>query len=147
MKSRAREKTHKFNISPNSDKIGDLIKKILIIIGENIEDSSELEFKIELALRETLANAIEHGSKLAAENDLDEELEIIIGLKIQPDKILIQVEDPGPGFNWEDCNLKMTPNFEEKGRGLKMINVVADKIEFNQQGNKITVVFDFKNQI
>ncbi|MFP4021604.1 MAG: ATP-binding protein, partial [Halanaerobium sp.] len=133
---------YKFNISPCADEIGGLLKKVLAKIKNKGENSSELEFKVELSLREMLANAIEHGCKKRSDDDLTEDLEIIIMLKIYADKISIQVQDPGSGFNWKDHNFKMGSNFEAKGRGLKMINKVADKIEFNQQGNIITVFFN-----
>ena len=145
MKSRARVETYTFNISPSADKIGGLLKKVLSKIKNKVENRSELEFKLELSFREMMANAIEHGSKLAADNDLDKKLKIKIELKIYSDKMSIQVEDPGPGFNWKGYDFKINQNFEEKGRGLKMINKVADKIEFNQQGNIITVFFNLEN--
>lgn len=133
--------SYKFNISSNVDEIGPLLKKVLTKIKNKAENSSELEFKLELSLREMIANAIEHGCKLKVDNDSSENLEIKSILKIYNDKISFQVQDPGSGFNWKDHDLKMSLSFKEKGRGLKMINKVADKIEFNQKGNIITVAF------
>lgn len=141
MESNSKLETYKFNISPNADEIESLLEKILKETKKGEKTSSEIDFKLELSLREMLANAIEHGCKLKTNNNLRKDLEIKIMLKIYPDRIILQVQDPGSGFNWKDHDLKMSLSFKEKGRGLKMINKVADKIEFNQKGNIITVTF------
>ena len=74
-------------------------------------------------------------------------LKIIVKLKIKKDKLILSVKDPGRGFEWEKCNLEAEVSFEEKGRGLKMINEVVDELEFNKSGNKITVCFFSKEKI
>jgi serine/threonine-protein kinase RsbW len=79
---------------------------------------------------------------LAAKNAENlESLRIRIGLFIGAEELIFKVEDPGPGFDWENYDLDKMPKFAEKGRGLKMINQVSDQIKFNQAGNKITACF------
>jgi serine/threonine-protein kinase RsbW len=128
-----------FKIECRADEISPLLEKAFSELDKSVENSSEIMFKLELAAREMLANAIEHGCALAAENA--ENLRIRIGLVISADELFFKVEDPGPGFDWENYDLDKMPKFEEKGRGLKMINQVSDQIKFNSTGNKITAVF------
>ena len=138
------EKTFLYKINCQAAEIADLLNEIFKKIRQEIEESSEIEFKLEMAAREILANAIEHGCSLAAENKEDsDDLRIEVELKLKKESLSFQVRDPGPGFDWKSYDLTTMPRFEEKGRGLKMINKVADKMEFNQQGNIITIYMDF----
>lgn len=131
-----------FKIECRADEISPLLEKVFSELEKSVENSSDIMFKLELAAREMLANAIEHGCALAAENDENlDNLRIKIGLIISADELFFKVEDPGPGFDWKNYDLNKMPKFEEKGRGLKMINQVSDQIKFNSTGNKITAVF------
>ena len=132
----------KFKIKCSADEISPLLEEVFLELDNSVENSSEIMFRLELAAREMLANAIEHGCALAfrdVENSKD--LRIKIELIINLEKLVFTVEDPGPGFDWENFELDEMPKFEEKGRGLKMINQVSDQIRFNQAGNKIAAVF------
>ena len=118
------------------------LEKLFNILKSYNTHTENLNFRIELASREMLANAIEHGCSLAASNGKKfDNLSIKTIVKIGEEKLIYSVQDPGPGFDWENYDLKTMPKFEEKGRGLKMINKVTEKMEFNQKGNKITVTF------
>ena len=133
-------KEFKFEIKCEADKINPLLKSIFSEIKKEIDYSEEFEFKFELAAREILANAIEHGCCLA--NSGGKKLLIKTVTKISSENIIFSVQDPGPGFEWEKYDLEKMPKFEEKGRGLKMINRVTDNMEFNKSGNKVTVFFE-----
>ncbi len=138
------ERKFLYKINCRAAQIAGLLNKIFTQIKQEIEESSEVEFKLEMAAREMLANAIEHGCSLAAENkEANDDLKIEVELKLKKESLSFQVKDPGPGFDWESYDLTTMPRFEEKGRGLKMINKVADKMVFNQQGNIITIYMDF----
>ena len=131
-----------FKIECRADQISPLLEEVFSELAKTAADASEITFKLELAAREMLANAIEHGAALAAEDAENlEDLRIKSKLIIRAEELIFEVEDPGPGFDWENYNLDQMPRFEEKGRGLKMINQVSDQVKFNQSGNKITAVF------
>ncbi|MGM0437712.1 MAG: ATP-binding protein [Bacillota bacterium] len=124
------------------------LKKIFTILGAYKINIENLDFRIELALREMLANAIEHGCHNAKNMNISKnELKIIVFLKIKNYKLVLSVKDPGKGFEWEKCNLESELSFEEKGRGLKMINEVVDELEFNKSGNQITIYFFSREKI
>lgn len=132
----------KYTIACKAAEIPALLKKVFLEIDNSDIKAEEIKFNLELAAREMLANAIEHGCVLAQEScSRDAKLMIIVELKINAERILFQVKDPGPGFNWQKYDLETMPRFEEKGRGLKMINQVSDQLQFNSSGNKITAIF------
>ena len=136
------EQEFKFELNCKAEEITAALSKVIKIIRQEINESEELEFKFELAAREILANAIEHGCFLAQnKRGNPEKLKIKTRLKISSETVIYSVKDPGPGFDWENYDLKTMPKFDEKGRGLKMINKVTDQMEFNQDGNKITISF------
>ncbi|MFW5890784.1 MAG: ATP-binding protein, partial [bacterium] len=92
------------------------LKKEFEKINHNIQD---LNFRVEMAAREMLANAIKHGCQ-------SEEEIIEIKLKISPSKITLKVIDPGNGFDWKNADFTISL-FEGKGIGLGMINQATDK--------------------
>jgi serine/threonine-protein kinase RsbW len=132
-----------FKIGCKAEEISPLLEKVFSELVNSVENSSKIIFKLELAAREMLANAIEHGCALATKSSGSlKNLKIKIDLKIGTEKLLFQVEDPGSGFDWENYDLDKMLKLEEKGRGLKMINQVSDQIKFNLAGNKITAIFN-----
>lgn len=131
-----------FKIGCRADEITPLLEKVFSELDNSVEDSSEITFKLELAAREMLANAIEHGCALASENGRDlEKLKIQIRLVVKAEELIFMVKDPGPGFDWQNYDLTEMPKFDEKGRGLKMINQVSDQMKFNSVGNEISAIF------
>lgn len=131
-----------FKIGCRADEITPLLEKVLAELDQVVENNCEINFKLELAAREMLANAIEHGSILASETNSDfEKLVIKVKLVVRSKELSFTVKDPGPGFDWQNYDLAEMPKFEEKGRGLKMINQVSDQMKFNSVGNEITAIF------
>lgn len=124
-----------FNIPCQKQSIAEVLEKISIEIARVDPDITDLDFRLEMAVREMLANAIEHGCETY-------EQEIEIELEATGSRVKIAVEDPGKGFDCEKVNLNDMPVLEEKGRGLAMINEAADEINFNEAGNRITVYFN-----
>lgn len=127
-------------INPLLENIFSKLKSILAA-----EKFKELEFKLELAAREMLANAIEHGSALTGVKNRNKDKNIVkINLKLTDEILIFKVEDSGSGFNWENYDLETMPKLSERGRGLKMVNQVSDQLEFNEAGNIIKAYFEIK---
>ena len=96
---------------------------------------------IELGIHETLANAIRHGAK--------EDNETLIHYSLTCDKkllITIIVTDPGTGFDWSQVMQHAMPNLTETGRGLLILQNCFDTIEFNSQGNEITLLKQIRTE-
>jgi sigma-B regulation protein RsbU (phosphoserine phosphatase) len=94
------------------------------------------KFNLILVLKEVLTNAIEHGNKF--------ELEKHVAVSVIPTHkdLTIIVRDQGNGFNLYKVFSENKKNlFKERGRGLIIINEYADKVEFNEKGNEIRVIF------
>lgn len=130
----SKDSTFKFKMPCQEDAIAGILHEITTEIAKVDPEISDLEFRVEMAVREMLANAIEHGCKSS-------EQEIYIELQTSVSRVKIAVKDPGEGFDFDRANLNDMPVMEEKGRGLAMVNEAVDEIKFNETGNKITVYF------
>ena len=125
----------KFTIPCKSEAVLNTIQKIILEVEKRNPNNPDLSFRMEVAEREMLANAFKHG---CCEN---EKGEIKIELVFYSDRVKLRVKDSGEGFEYKNINLNSLPIFKETGRGLFMINKVADKIEFNEKGNAISAYF------
>lgn len=129
----------RFEIQSRAKEIKKIIEKIILELEKYIKAEQELKLKIEIALREMLANAIEHGCSTRNQT-------IKIKLLLEKKQLSIKVSDPGKGFHYVDRDLKTMPLLQERGRGLIMINKMVDCLEFNEKGNSITVSFNLQDR-
>ncbi len=95
------------------------------------------EFEIELALREALANAIQHGGK----NDPSKQVECCVACDPECG-MLIVVRDPGAGFDPKDLPSPILGAnlFSTHGRGIFLINQLMDEVRFEKGGTEIHMV-------
>lgn len=114
-----------------------------------------------LLLSEIYNNALDHGIlKLdSAEKDLDDgfmeyyfkrqdalatlsEGDITIETEYKPkeNKIVFVITDSGDGFDLSKTS-DNTVNNKEHGRGLSLLNELADSISYSEKGNQVTVVY------
>lgn len=92
-------------------------------------------FGVQMALEESLTNAIRHGNKL------DESKQVMMECKVSPERFWLRVEDEGPGFipaDVPDCTKEH--NLEAcGGRGLMLIRAYMTSVEYNDTGNRVTM--------
>jgi serine/threonine-protein kinase RsbW len=92
-------------------------------------------FGVELALEESLTNAIRHG------NRLDESKEVLVESRASRERFWLRVKDEGAGFrpqNVPDCTAD--ENLEcPGGRGLALIKAYMTSVDYSQRGNCITI--------
>jgi serine/threonine-protein kinase RsbW len=92
-------------------------------------------FGVELALEESLSNAIRHG------NRLDESKRVLFECKASPQRFWLKVRDQGPGFRPDavpDCTAE--DNLEcPGGRGLALMKAYMTHVEYNARGNCVTM--------
>jgi serine/threonine-protein kinase RsbW len=95
------------------------------------------EFEIELALREALANAVEHGSG----HDPAKEIQCCVACD-HTRGMLIVVRDPGPGFDPAQIPSPVlgVNLFSTGGRGIYLINQLMDEVRFERGGTEIHMV-------
>lgn len=95
-------------------------------------------FAVNLALREAVQNAIEHG------NQLDPDKRVQVDYKIDEERVEIDVIDQGVGFSPDNLPDKRagsdlcTPN----GRGVLLIRAYMDIVAYNERGNAVHMVRD-----
>jgi anti-sigma regulatory factor (Ser/Thr protein kinase) len=93
-----------------------------------------LSFEVGLLLRETMSNAVRHGS------GLDPALTVLFHCFIESGHLVLEVEDDGPGFDWRCQMARCLPGVDiDCGRGLPILVTYADAVEFNAAGNRIKV--------
>jgi serine/threonine-protein kinase RsbW len=92
------------------------------------------ETDVEIALREALANAIEHG----CERDSSKSVQCIVACD-PTHGILLIVRDPGPGFDPGTLPSPVVGRnvFEDHGRGIFLISQLVDEVRFENNGAEI----------
>lgn len=117
----------------NIDEAAGEIKKFLV--QKNLE---EVSFETILALREALINAVEYGSGSNPDKIVNLEL------RIERSRLIMEIEDQGPGFDWQSRLGKALPDRETSGRGLYIMKTYCDGILYNKAGNRLTLVKSIK---
>jgi serine/threonine-protein kinase RsbW len=99
------------------------------------------EFAVEMALREALANAIIHGNR----EDPRKKVRICCACDSKRG-ILIIVRDQGEGFDPSTIPSPLIAEniASEHGRGIYLINMLADEVEFRRGGTEIHIRKDIK---
>lgn len=87
-----------------------------------------------IVLRELLMNAIVHG------NRRDPYQHVYVDVETYGEGVFrITVEDEGRGFDYEELDLTLPETASRiRERGYKLINAFSERLEFNEEGNKIT---------
>jgi serine/threonine-protein kinase RsbW len=124
-------------------KIKSEIESLRIVEKELDNISSELGIaqdnygKIMVCAMEAVNNAILHGNKS------DSNKYVKVEIRNYNDELTISVEDEGPGFKPSEIPDPTKPeNIEAiSGRGVFLMSKLADKIEFTEKGNKVTMKF------
>jgi serine/threonine-protein kinase RsbW len=117
----------------DANAISPAVQKIMEIIG-GMGCAEGREFEIELAIREALANAVEHGSG----HDPSKEIECCVACD-HDRGMLIVVRDPGPGFDPATIPSPILGQnlFSTGGRGIYLINQLMDEVRFEKGGTEI----------
>jgi serine/threonine-protein kinase RsbW len=92
-------------------------------------------FAIQMALVESLINAMRHGNRLDAKKQVDVEC------KANSDRFWMRVKDEGPGFQPDavpDCTSE--ENLDRCcGRGLALMKAYMTSVQYNDCGNIVTM--------
>ncbi|HYY58381.1 MAG TPA: ATP-binding protein, partial [Pyrinomonadaceae bacterium] len=89
-----------------------------------------------IALDEAFVNAVKHGNK----NDPTKMVRITA--ELSPKEALFTVEDEGEGFDVQQIPDPRDPSnlFKSSGRGVLLIYNIMDQVEYNERGNRLTMV-------
>lgn len=97
------------------------------------------EMQVEIALLEALANAVVHGCK----NDPHQKVECCVACD-EERGMLIVIRDPGEGFDPKSIPSPVHGQnlFSLHGRGIFLINQLADDVRYEKGGTEIHIRID-----
>ena len=89
-----------------------------------------------IALDEAFVNAVKHGNR----NDPTKLVRITADLSVREARFTI--EDEGDGFNVKEIPDPLDPSnlFKTSGRGVLLIYNIMDEVEYNERGNRLTMI-------
>lgn len=92
-------------------------------------------FAVRLALEEAIVNAIKHGNRMSPDKSVE------INCWINDERVRIEIEDEGEGFVRDEVpDPTLLENLERPcGRGIMLMGAFMNLIEYNEQGNKVTL--------
>ncbi|MEX0661867.1 MAG: ATP-binding protein [Balneolaceae bacterium] len=113
-----------------SEKVPDIVEEIADECSLNDEDTGNFM----LLLSEAVTNAIEHG------NENDPKKKVIIHIEINSKEITASVQDEGIGFNPQATKdpLEEKNLLDISGRGLFLLNEIADSVTYSENGTKLS---------
>ena len=92
-------------------------------------------FAVDLAFEEAIANAILHGNRSNPEKS------ITVCYWINRERVMMEVEDEGPGFDPASVpDPRVFPNIERPGgRGILLMHRYMSWVRYNHRGNRVTL--------
>ncbi|MEV7613193.1 ATP-binding protein [Streptomyces sp. NPDC089799] len=124
-----------------------LARRLLLGAMETAGVDPDISFDLSLALSEACANAVEHGGRTGGDGRSAECGAYRVTAYLDGDRCRIEVTDSGPGFPPHAVGPRRPawPGavFRESGRGLCLIEELADHVRFrNRPGRGAVVSFD-----
>jgi serine/threonine-protein kinase RsbW len=114
-----------------------LARRLLLGTMETAGVDPDVSYDLSVALSEACANAVEHGGNTGY-GDPSEAFRVTA--YIDGEKCRIEVADSGPGFT-RTQPVRLAPSGAENGRGLCLIQELADHVHIgNKPGRRGTVV-------
>jgi serine/threonine-protein kinase RsbW len=117
-----------------------IVEKVVDEATNELGVSQECYGKILVSILEAVNNAILHGNQSDPTKFVDIEISSVNG------DMIIKVTDQGKGFN-----PKMVPDptipenlMEINGRGVFLMSRLADKLEYSERGNMVTMTFNLE---
>jgi serine/threonine-protein kinase RsbW len=117
--------TTELTLPSRIDAVNEAAAAVARILGQ-LDDSEQLMFGIDMAIREAVTNAVIHGNKQ------DDSKQIRVAIKSSPQGIEISVHDEGAGFNPAEVpDPTATENImKASGRGIFFMRNFVDEIEW-----------------
>jgi serine/threonine-protein kinase RsbW len=90
--------------------------------------SEETLGDLKLAVTEACTNSVRHGYQETGEGTVE------VLYELQPDRLVVEVADDGPGFD-ASGNRATAENLAEGGLGIAIIKAVSDEFESGKRSN------------
>jgi len=131
------EEVEEFEVWISSEtQAGQKVQQRIIEGLERLDYPPKDVFGVRLALEEALVNAIKHG------NRMDKTKQVRVGCQIDAEQARIEIEDEGPGFDWQHLpDPTDIENLEKPcGRGVMLMRAFLNEVQYNEQGNCVVMV-------
>ena len=127
------------NIGSRFDNI-DLVDSVTDAVLRHAGMDDESVERLGLAIREAVANGVQHGNKEQPEK------RVSVSFVFDKEEITIRIRDEGEGFDLDGLPDPLAPEnlFKPRGRGILLMNSFMDEVEFEFDGGKGTVVKLYK---
>lgn len=126
-------------IKSKSDNLRE-VEKFVDEVSSELSLNDEIYGNLLIATLEAANNAIVHGNKGQEDKNVD------ILLTKEKSKIILRVQDYGPGFDYKNIPDPTSPENIEKinGRGVFLMQKLSDQIEFFENGSIVQLTFTLK---
>jgi anti-anti-sigma factor len=121
-------------MSPDVGELGRTREQVCSIV-QPLQFADSTMFDIKVALGEALANAVRHGSPSNHDG------EILVRVIAGTDRVAIEVEDHGPGF--DGIHSSTDDVYAPGGRGVLFMRALMDRVEFeptDEGGTRVRLV-------
>jgi len=117
-----------------------IIEKLVDELAESIKFDSDLYANILVCVTEAVKNSVVHG------NNSDISKLVTIEYSFTEHQVCFVVSDCGSGFNhYQVADPTLPDNIEkESGRGIFLMNCLADQVIYNDRGNEVSLKFYYK---
>jgi len=104
----------------------ELVQVVLRDCLERLGMEDEARHRVDLAVREALANAIKHG------NEQNPSKQVHVDLEVEGEEVVIRVEDEGMGFDPDQVAdpLAQENLLKTNGRGILFMKKYMDEIQY-----------------
>ena len=125
------------NISSASDNIR-LVERLVEDVCEVFNVNEDCYGNILIAVTEAVNNAMYHGNKGNPDKNIK------IGFESHEKDIQFSIADEGTGFDYDNLPDPTDPlNIDKQnGRGVFLMKNLADKVEFNKNGQEVLLTFN-----
>lgn len=116
--------------------IEDAVERTEAFLRRHIEND-DLLYRVLLPVSEAVTNGMRHGNKMDADK------QVRVHLRVEPSVVEVLVEDEGEGFDPERLNSPVEEDnlLKEGGRGIYLIESMADSVIFEEEGRRIRMRF------
>lgn len=125
------------NISSASDNIR-LVERLVEDVCDVFNVNEDCYGNILIAVTEAVNNAMYHGNKGNPDKNIK------IGFESHDKNIQFSIADEGTGFDYDNLPDPTDPLNIDKpnGRGVFLMKNLADKVEFNKNGQEVLLTFN-----
>jgi len=115
-----------------------LVERLIDDLSDEYNLQDDIYGKLLLSVVEAVNNAIVHGNKMDFDKD------VVLEYSIDDTKIDFIITDKGEGFDFNNIPDPTKPENIEKthGRGIFLMNHLADDIEFTKNGSIVKLSYD-----